>query len=260
MLQHLRTSRLTDNIGVRRIARALFDLIAPPTTMDGRQPCQSSGLSAAAWSRILFVETPVCDLCGLPQPYDEGRGAMLCAACLSRPPPFRRLRAAALYDEHSRDLILQLKHADQPELGALFARWLSRAGAEVLVDADLVAPVPLHWTRLLSRRYNQAAEIARPLAALAGVAFAPDVLRRRRATQSQGHASARTRKANVQGAFAVPDSARARISGARIVLVDDVFTTGATVRACVRTLLSAGAKSVDVLVVARVYARSELSI
>jgi ComF family protein len=232
------------------LARGL-DLILPPTGFDGGPRPMTPGFSAEAWSRIAFLDTPVCDGCGLPFPYDLGEGAR-CAACMARPRAFGRARAACLYDEQSRDLILQLKHADRPDLGRLFALWLARAGAELIAEADGVVPVPMHRRRLFARRYNQAAEIARPLARLGRRPYLPGVLVRRRATASQGGKSGRGRRENVRAAFAVPQSQIARIQDARLVLVDDVLTTGATAEACAKALLTAGARSVDLLAVARV--------
>ena len=182
-----------------------------------------------------------------------GEGA-LCAACDGGKRPIARTRAACVYDADSRDLILSFKHADRTELGKLFGLWLGRAAAELLADADAVAPVPLHPTRLLGRRYNQAAEIARPLAKRAGVPYLADALRRtRQGTQAGRSASGRRR--GVQGAFAVPDARRREVEGRRILLVDDVMTTGATAESCARALLKAGARAVDVAVVARVRER-----
>jgi ComF family protein len=247
--------------GLRAALGAGLDLILPPETLDGglapmSSGSMSSGLSAEGWSRIAFLDDPVCDGCGLPFPYDlgaddHGRPAR-CAGCMARPRAFSRARAACLYDEHSRDLILRLKHADRPELGKLFARWLSRASAPLLAEADALVPVPLHRARLFSRRYNQAAEIARPLARLSGLAYLPDALVRGRATASQGGKSGRGRRLNVKGAFVVPPRQRAHIAGKRLLLVDDVLTTGATAEACAKALLEAGAACVALAVVARV--------
>jgi ComF family protein len=220
-------------------ARSL-DLILPPTGFDGGARPMTPGFSAETWSRIEFLEAPVCDGCGLAFPYDMGAGAR-CAACMARPRAFARARAACLYDEQSRDLILKLKHADRPDLGRLFALWLARAGAELIAEADAIVPVPMHPTRLFARRYNQAAEIARPLARIACRRYLPDALIRRRATASQGGKSGRGRRENVRAAFA-----------ARLLLIDDVLTTGATAEACAKALLAAGARSVDLLAVARV--------
>jgi ComF family protein len=224
--------------------------VLPPASLDG-ETALSGGLSAAAFARLTFLDDPVCDGCGLATPYG-GPEPERCPACLARPRAFQRARAACVYDEHSRELILKLKHADRTDLADLFARWLSRAAVGLLAEADAVVPVPVHRARLLRRRYNQAAEIARPLARMAGLAYLPDVLVRRRDTDSQGGKSASGRRRNVAAAFAVPETRRSRVAGRRIVLVDDVLTTGATAEGCARALLAAGATSVTLSVVARV--------
>ncbi len=231
-------------------------MLFPPQTLDGGGAL-AGGLSAETWSRIHFLDGPVCDGCGQPYEYETGDR---CAACTTRPRAFDAARAACLYDEVSRDPILKLKHADRLDLAPLLARWLSRAARELLSDADAIAPVPLHPFRLLRRRYNQAAEIARPLAALSGVAYLPDALVRRRATESQGGKSGSGRKRNVAGAFHVPAGRAAQVAGRRILLVDDVLTTGATAEACARALKAAGAARVDLAVVARVKERPGLTI
>ena len=193
----------------------------------------------------------MCDGCGAPFEFDQGAGAR-CAACMAGTRPFARARAACLYDENSRGAILQLKHADRTDLAPLFARWISRAAQDLRAEVDLVAPVPLHRSRLLERRFNQAAEIARPLARLWGKPCLPDALIRRRDTGGQGGKSASGRRRNVAAAFAVtPDRAPA-VAGRAVLLVDDVMTTGATLEGCARALLAAGAARVDVAVVARV--------
>jgi len=250
----LKPAALKPGPRVRAALRAALDLALPPQALDetsGGQAVQSPGMTAEHWGRITFISAPFCDGCGAPFDYDRGEGA-LCPACLTRRPAFHRARAACLYDEHSRDLILKLKHADRTDLAGLLARWVARGAADVLQDADAVLPAPLHRWRLLRRRYNQAAEIARPMARLAGVAYWPDALVRRRATQSQGGKSGSGRRRNVAGAFAVAPAWRRRIEGKRLVLVDDVLTTGATAEGCARALLAAGAARVDVAVIARV--------
>jgi ComF family protein len=227
-----------------------LDLVFPPTALEGGPSPPTTGLGAAAWSRVRFLEDPVCDGCGAPFEFDRGAGVR-CVACEARPRAFARARAACLYDEASRDLILQFKHADRTELAALFARWIGRAAAELIADADAVAPVPLHPLRLINRRYNQSAEIARPLARRHGVTFLPDVLVRQKAGTQAGRSRSGRRRA-VSGAFAVPPARWARVKDRRILLIDDVFTTGATAEGCARALLAAGAAAVDVAVVARV--------
>lgn len=239
--------------------RGALELILPPQALDGGPRPLSEGLTGAVWARIQFIEDPVCDGCGAPFDYALGEGVR-CVACSARPRAFARARAACLYDEASRDLILKLKHADRPELGRLFAAWLSRAAAPLVAEADLVTPVPLHPLRLLARRYNQAAEIARPLARRAGKAYAPGAIRRRRDTATQGGKSGRGRRVNVRGAFEVPPGQARRLEGRRVLLIDDVLTTGATAEACAKVLLAAGASAVDVAVVARVREAAELTI
>lgn len=199
----------------------------------------------------------MCDGCGTPFDFDPGAR---CAACQAKPRAFDRARAACLYDETSREPILKLKHADRTDLAPLMARWLSRAARELIEDADAVAPVPLHRLRLLGRRYNQAAEIARALARLTGTPYLPDALVRRRATESQGGKSGSGRRRNVAGAFEVRPSRRDRVAGLRILLVDDVLTTGATAEGCARALKACGAAAVDLAVVARVREAAGLTI
>lgn len=217
----------------------------------------AGGFSADAWGRIRFLDGPVCDGCGVPFEFDPGDR---CAACLAKPRAFDAARAACLYDETSRDPILKLKHADRLDLAPMLARWISRAARELIEEADAIAPVPLHRFRLLRRRYNQAAEIARPLAAMTGTPYLPDALVRRRDTATQAGKSGSGRKRNVAAAFEVPASRRKQVDGLRILLIDDVLTTGATAEGCARALKAAGAARVDLAVVARVQAAAGLTI
>jgi ComF family protein len=238
------------------LVRAAVEVVLPPQVLDGARgagPVQTRGLTAAAWAQIAFIEAPVCDGCGAPQAYDPGEGVR-CAGCLARPRAFDRVRAAVTYDEASRDLILKLKRADRTDLAGLFALWLARAASDLVSDTDIVVPVPLHPLRLIERRFNQAAEIARPLARRAGLAYLPGALVRRRNTNSQGGRSGSGRRRNVAAAFAAPKGAWPRLAGKRVLLVDDVITTGATAEACARVLKAAGAARVHVAAVARVQA------
>jgi ComF family protein len=237
--------------------RAGLDLLFPPQTIDSGPRPLAGGFSAEAWSRIRFLDGPVCDGCGVPFAYDPGAR---CAACLSKPRAFDAARAACLYDETSRDPILKLKHADRVDLAPMLARWISRAARELVEEADAIVPVPLHRLRLLGRRYNQAAEIARPLCAMTGTPYLPDALVRRRATATQGGKSGSGRRRNVAGAFEVPPARRKQVEGLRILLIDDVLTTGATAEGCARALKAAGAARVDLAVVARVQAAAGLTI
>lgn len=157
-----------------------------------------------------------------------------------------------VYDEASRGVILAFKHADRTDMAKEMASWLARAGDTVLSTADLIVPVPLHWTRLWARKYNQSAELARYLASCCDRPYAPDVIKRKRRTPSQAGLRAKARAKNVRGAFAVNKSAAQQIANKRVVLVDDVMTTGSTLSACAGVLLWAGAAGVDVLTLARV--------
>jgi ComF family protein len=231
--------------------RAGLDLLFPPQALDGGPRPMAGGYSATAWTRIRFLDGPVCDGCGVPFEYDPG---VRCAACQAKPRAFDAARAACLYDENSRDPVLKLKHADRVDLAPMLARWVSRAAADLIEEADAIVPVPLHPLRLLRRRYNQAAEIARPLGVMTGTPYLPDALVRRRATASQGGKSGSGRRRNVAGAFEVPTRRLRQVDGLRILLVDDVLTTGATAEGCARALKAAGAARVDLAVVARVQA------
>lgn len=241
---------------MKSLARRSLDLVFPPRALDGGAVALAAGLSPQTWAQIHFLDGPVCDGCGAPFEFDQGLDLngerARCVACMARPRAFTAARAACLYDDAARDPILKLKHADRPDLGGLFATWIGRAARELVAEADAVAPVPLHPLRLLKRRYNQAAEIARPLAKREGLTYLPDVLIRARATESQAGKSGSGRRRNVAGVFAVPEARRALVEGRRILLIDDVMTTGATAEGCARALRKAGAARVDVAVVARV--------
>jgi ComF family protein len=177
-----------------------------------------------------------------------GEGAV-CADCARERASWHRARAVLRYDKHSRRLILSLKHGDRTHLAKALGRWMHRAGGDVLDGADLLVPVPLHWTRLFARQYNQAAMLAHAIHASGGPPVAPDWLIRRRRTPSQGRLGPLARARNVRGAFALRASRTVR--GKRLVIVDDVLTTGATAEECARVLRREGAAFVGVLTLAR---------
>lgn len=235
-----------------RWLRPILDVLLPHRCLDCGTLVDAAGvLCAACWEEITFAGPPRCAACGLPFVYDAGPG-ILCGDCAAHPPPFRRARAAVIYGPASRRLILGFKHGDRTEAAPAFARWMVRAGAELLAEAEVIVPVPLHWSRLFARRFNQAALLAREIGRQSGLPVAPDALVRRRRTPSQGHLGRRSRRRNVAGAFAVPPRRAGHVAGRRVLLVDDVMTTGATVAACARALMRAGAASIDVLTLARV--------
>jgi ComF family protein len=237
---------------LRALGRVL-DLVLPPRCLACGAAVESQGrLCADCWRSLSFLGAPQCRLCGYPLPHAQPE-APLCGRCAVEPPAYDRARAALRYDEGARGLILAFKHADRTDTAPAFGRWLARAGAELLAEADLIVPVPLHRWRLLKRGYNQAAVLAQALARETGLPLIPDLLQRHRATPSQQTLSARARLANVTaGAFRPHPWHRRRAAGRRVVLVDDVLTTGATVGACARVLRQMGAVQVDVLTLSRV--------
>lgn len=237
---------------MRDLGRWMLDLLLPPRCLAcGVQLGHSHAVCPNCWLGLQFISTPYCRCCGLPFSFHPG-GELLCGACLRHPPPFARARAALVYDQASRPLILAFKHGDRTDAAPAFGRWMTQAGAELLADADLLLPVPLHWTRLARRHYNQAALLAQIVAQESGVSYHPRLLRRHHATPSLGTLDRIARARLLKDAFSVPPRHRAAVEGRHVVLVDDVMTSGSTVAACARTLRKAGATQVDVLALARV--------
>jgi ComF family protein len=171
---------------------------------------------------------------------------------IADPPAYHRARAAVRFDEISRVLVHALKYGDRLDIAPMMGRWVSHAGRELLAEADALVPVPLHWRRLWARRFNQSAMLAATISADSGVPIASGALKRIKPTAQQVGLSRTERAANIQGAFRVPPEGEAAVAGRRLVLVDDVLTSGATVEECARALLRAGAANVDVLIFARV--------
>lgn len=242
--------------GWRGLSRRALDTILPPRCLAcGGGVALQGALCPACWDQIQFLAPPHCAVCGYPFEVDLGPEA-LCPACVKEAPAYDRARAVLAYNAASRRLLLSFKHGDRTEGAPPYAAWLARAGAALIEDAELIVPVPLHRVRLFLRRYNQSALLAHALGRATGLPVATRVLRRRRNTPSQGRMSAQARWRNVAGAFAVDPGRRPDIEKRRVLLLDDVMTSGATVSACAQTLRRAGAAGVDVLVLARVL-RSE---
>jgi ComF family protein len=232
-------------------ARLVLDIALPTLCVACREPVAGVGVCAGCWAKLSFIAKPYCPRLGIPFVYDPGPG-LLSMEAIADPPAYQRARAAVRYDDVARTLVHALKYHDRTDLAPAMGRWMARAGEELLAEADVLVPVPLHWRRGWSRRYNQSGALARAIEKQSGVPVARDVLRRIRPTQQQIGLSRPQRASNVQGAFKVASDRMADIQGRRVILIDDVLTSGATTDACARALLRAKAAQVDVLVFARV--------
>jgi ComF family protein len=233
-------------------ARMSLDMVLPPRCFACGESITVQGhLCASCWSGLNFITNPQCSTCGLPFEF-ESIGEGECGACLSRPPAYDHARSALYYDDGCRSLILGLKHGDRTALAQTFAQWMARVAVDLVEDDTIVIPVPLHRWRLLSRRYNQSALMAVQLAKLLKRPHTLEGVYRKKPTPSQGGLSASERRANVKTAFALRANALPVLVGRSILLVDDVFTTGATVEACAKTLKSAHVRNVKVVTAARV--------
>lgn len=248
----LRKAALRARFALRASLRGLIGIIYPPTCI----ACQAAtgeaqALCPACWRGIGFIERPYCERLGTPFPVDLGPG-LLSPAAIADPPVFARARAVCRFEGTARELVHRLKYGDRVELSLTLGRMMAQAGRELAADDDLVLPVPLHRTRLWRRRFNQAAALARVVSRETGLPLAGNALTRIRRTRQQVGLTRTQRADNLQGAFHVPVAMRGVVEGRRILLVDDVLTTGATVNAASRALLRAGASAVDVLTFARV--------
>jgi ComF family protein len=230
---------------------AALDLVLPRLCAVCREPVTGQGLCPACWLKLSFITRPYCERLGVPFVYDPGPG-ILSMEAIAAPPAYHRARAAVRFDEISRALVHSLKYGDRLDLAPMMGRWVAHAGREVLAEADALVPVPLHWRRLWARRFNQSAMLAAAVSAESGVSIAAGALKRVKPTAQQVGLTRNERATNVQGAFRVPPEGKPAVIGRKLVLVDDVLTSGATVEGCARALLRAGAANVDVLVFARV--------
>jgi ComF family protein len=235
----------------RAVLRAALDLALPRLCAICREPVEGEGLCPACWSKLSFIGRPYCERLGIPFVYDPGPG-ILSMEAIAAPPAYQRARAAVRFDETSRGLVHALKYGDRLDLAPMMGRWLTQAGRELLAEADALVPVPLHWRRHWARRFNQSAILAVAVAQGCGRPIAARALKRVKHTAQRVGLSRTQRAANIQGAFRVPPDGKAEVVGRRLVLIDDVLTSGATVEGCAKTLLRAGARNVDVLVFARV--------
>ncbi len=237
---------------LRRLLRGAADMLFPAACVGCHMRVSEPGaLCADCWRDLRFIEKPYCPVMGTPFSHDFGEN-FLCAEAIADPPPFHRLRSAVQHRGAAQRMAVSLKFYDRTDLAPWMARWMARAGRELLDECEVIVPVPLHRRRFLQRRFNQSAELARALAATSAKPFAPQALVRFRATERQVGLGVKERRRNVDGAFRAPEAEEIHLRGRRVLLVDDVYTTGATVRAATRALMRGGAKSVDVLTFSRV--------
>ncbi len=230
----------------------LIDMIFPPRCLACPEATDAAhGLCPKCWANTHFIDGATCCKCGVPLMGDTGV-AETCDGCLRHPPAWDRGAAAVIYEGAGREAVLALKHGDRLDMVDPLARWMAAAGRDLLAGCDLIAPTPLHWQRLVKRRFNQSAELAKRLGRQTHKPVVPDLLRKTRPTVPQERMNRAARTANQAGAYAVASRHRGRVEGRAILLIDDVMTSGATLSACADCLRAAGAARVDVLALARV--------
>jgi ComF family protein len=239
--------------GIQRMLRSLADIVVPPLCLACHERIGShDALCATCWRQVAFIKPPLCDRLGLPLPYGDVSAPIVSAAAVAAPPPWQRARAVALYEPNGpiARLVSGMKYADRHDARRLFGKWLAGAGRELLSQADIIVPVPLARWRLVQRQFNQSALLAAEVSKMTGVPWNPSLLAKTRSTRPQVQLAGAARRDNLKGAFLVPARLRPGLAGRRVVLLDDVITTGTTMEACTRTLLAAGASGVDVLALA----------
>ncbi|SEV91166.1 Predicted amidophosphoribosyltransferases [Aliiroseovarius sediminilitoris] len=233
--------------------QSVLGVLYPPQCISCDAPTDADfALCGACWRETPFIEGLACDLCGDPLPGEDEGTPIHCDACLTVKRPWKQGRAAMIYDGNARRLVLALKHGDRPELARAAAPWLARAAAPLICRETLIVPMPIHWSRLLRRRYNQSAELARFLAKTSGLAHIPDALQRPKRTRPHDGMDVDTRFENMRGAIRPRPKKSGSLEGRRVLLVDDVMTSGASFDAATRACLAAGADHVNVLALARV--------
>lgn len=238
---------------MREMFQTAVQLLYPPRCLGcGEMVNSDFGLCASCWHDTPFIGGTVCDLCGVPLPGQPDGEPIECDDCMARPRPWAKGRAALVYRDRARNIVLALKHGDRPEVARTAGLWLARAGKPLFQDDMVIAPVPLHPTRLLKRRYNQSALLVQALARETGLGYCPDLLVRRTRTAPLDGKSAEDRFSSLRGVISPHPSRAHRMAERPVLLVDDVMTSGATLAACADACHASGATQVFVLVLARV--------
>lgn len=230
----------------------IFNFLVPPRCLTCSEIlADHMGLCPACWGRTRFIADPLCHICGRPFDFHTDE-IMMCLDCIEKRPIYHQARAPLVYEGPGRELILRFKHSDATYMSPVFARWMIQAGQGFLPQCHGLIPVPMHWSRLIYRGYNQAALLSKDIARLTGVPHYPLALKRCRKTEAQGQKNQEERHRNVRRAFVVPKKYKALIKGQTLCLIDDVLASGATLKECAKTLKKAGARKIYVLTLARV--------
>jgi ComF family protein len=240
------------NERLKNVARFVVDTVIPPRCLLCRNTvATTASLCPRCWHGLNRIDDPVCDALGTPFEFDHGEGS-LSAAAIAEPPPWDKSRAAVVFEDTAKHLAHLLKYQDVHEAGIAMARMMLGAGRRLIADCDVIIPVPLHRMRLWQRRFNQSAFLAHWIANASEKRCLTDVLLRTTRTRQQVGLSAEERRKNVRRAFTVDPDLQTHVSGKKVLLIDDVRTTGATLGACAQTLKKAGAAQVDALTFALV--------
>lgn len=247
----MRTALTHCNSQLKAFTEWLLNLFFPPKCLSCQTLVAKTGsLCAHCWNQMEFVHQPLCVQCGHPFEFSLTEDT-LCGECVANPPPYRKARTVCMYNDISRNIVTGLKYSDRTYIAPYIARWMTRNGQSLLEEADYIVPVPLHRLRLFTRRYNQALLLANTIGKQTGIPLMHNLLKRKRHTPPQAGLTRNQRLKNVTGAFTIRSKYHKRICQKHIVLIDDVMTTGATIHACTRALLKAGAVRVDVITFSR---------
>lgn len=236
---------------IKPILQRAVNAIYPPQCLSCREIVSEEGnMCSQCWEGATFIADPICHKCGIPFELNVAQETW-CGDCMQCSPKYNKARAVFVYDDNSQRLISKFKYSDKTSASPYLARWMLRVGSGMLHDCDFVAPVPLHRNRLIYRRYNQAALLCKSIEQQTSKTTVVDLLKRVKNTPSQARLTTNQRKINVSGAFSLNEKYSDYVVGKNILLVDDVMTTGATIEACAKILLQAGADKINILTIAR---------